>query len=157
MESIEPQTARGHSEPYTVQFGVFLANRVGQLRDMLQLFVKSQIRIIGISVIDATDWAVIRIVTSDSAATRALLRQNNQPFTESEVILVEVPDADSLTDLCGQLLRAEINVHFAYSTSIRRHDNAIMTFHVDDRVLATQILLKHNFVLLGEGDLLEGD
>jgi hypothetical protein len=150
-----PQTARGRQEPYTIQFSVFLANRVGQLRDMLQLFAKSPVKILGLSIVDSTDWAVVRLVTSDAAATRALLKGNTLPFTESEIILVEVAGHESLSAICGKLLSAEINVHFAYTITLRHHDNPVMVFHVDDRVLATQILLKHDFVLLGEADLLE--
>jgi hypothetical protein len=155
METMPPQTARGHQEPYTIQFSVFLANRVGQLRDMLQMFAKSAVRILGVSIIDSTDWAVIRLVTSDLATTRALLKTNALPFTESEIILVEVAGHESLSAICAHLLSAEINVHFAYTVTLRQHDNPVMAFHVDDRVLATQILLKHDFVLLGEADLME--
>lgn len=155
METIPQQTARGYQEPYTIQFSVFLANRVGQLRDMLQMFAKSPVRILGVSIIDSSDWAVIRLVTSDSAATKALLKDKSLPFTESEIILVALDGHESLSAICAHLLSAEINVHFAYTVTLRHQDNPVMAFHVDDRVLATQILLKHNFVLLGEADLLE--
>lgn len=147
------KTAKGHEEPYATQFSVFLANRVGQLKDLMTLFSTHSVDVLGISIVDSTDWAVIRCVFSDANTARELLISHKLPFTESHVMLVEVEGTTALSQVCSNLLSAEINVHFAYPLTIHSNDNPVMVFHVDDHVLATEILLNHDFTLLGSEDL----
>ena len=152
----QQRTARGYEEPFTVQFSIFLANRVGQLREMLDVFLGERVHIYGLSIVDSTDWAVIRVVLSDPDKAWELLKRHSLPFTESPVLLVEIPSGDALSDVCSHLVRAEINIHFAYSLTFRSRTCPIMVFHVDDYVQATRALARHGFVLLGREDLEEG-
>lgn len=153
MMAREEQTARGHEEPFAVQFSIFLANRVGQLRELLSIFTRNEVHVVGLSIVDATDWAVVRVVFTEPDKARHILQTNSLPFTESEVLLVEVADGDALGAVCAYLLGAELSVHFAFPLTIRSHDHPVMAFHVDDWVLATQVLIRHNYVLLGSEDL----
>ena len=153
MSASPYQTERGFREPSAMQFSVFLANRVGQLKDLLDLFHQRQIRILGMSIVDATDWAVIRIVCGDPPRAGEILRERNVPFTSSQVLLVELAEPDSMAAICGHLLRAEINIQFAYPLSIRRHDCPVMVLHVDDMLLACRILRHHGLTMLGDADL----
>lgn len=136
-----------------MQFSVFLSNRVGQLKEMLDLFAREAVRVLGISIVDSTDWAVIRVLFDDPTKARQILRNRSLPFTESEVLLAELTGPDSLASICAHLLSAEINVHFAYPLMIRRGENPVMVFHVDDHVLAVQALSRHGFTLLTDQDL----
>jgi len=153
MTQSQYQTARGSEQPFAVQFSVFLANRVGQLKELLDIMSEENVSAVGVSVVDSTDWAVIRIVFSDPNKAREVLRKYRVPFTESEVLLVVLVGDEALADVCGVLLRAEINVHFAYPLILCRQDNPVMVFHVDDHVLAIRALVKHGFTLLGHEDL----
>ena len=155
--SLGEKTARGYEEPFAVQFSVFLANRVGQLREMVDTFVSEDLQILGMSIVDSTDWAVIRIVLSDPDKAKELLKKHALPFTENEVLLIEIPADDDLSQLASCLLQAEINVHFAYPLSVRAHFHPVMVFHVDDEVMARRTLATHGFVLLGNEDLTDQD
>lgn len=157
MSEMNFKTARGHEEPFAVQFSVFLANRIGQLKELVELFLQKQVRVVGLSIIDAADWAVVRLIASDAEKARLLLAQAEVTFTESEVMLVELDDEQALPLVCTNLLAAEINVHFAYALTIRSHDNPVMVFHVDDHILSAQILRKHGFTLLGGQELADKD
>ncbi len=147
------RTAEGHSEPFALQFSVFLANRVGQLHELLEALSEKKLTVLGISVVDSTDWAVVRLILDDPNVGRAALQQRSLPFTESEVLLVELADPHSLSEVCAHLLRAEINVHFAYPLALCARGTPIMVFHVDDNVLAIEMLRRHDFTLLGHEDL----
>ncbi len=107
------QTARSHEEPFAVQFSVFLTNRVGQLKDLLDVFAEKDVSMVGMSVVDSTDWAVIRMVLSDPNKGRELLRSHSLPFTESSVLLIQLSNEDALSDVCGLRLQAGINGHFS--------------------------------------------
>lgn len=153
MEPVRPVTSRGHQEPFAVQFSIFLANRVGQLHDLLDVFAEKKIRPAGLSIVDSADWAVVRVVVLDANLAREVLKARGVPFTESEVLLAELTGEESLAEICEHLTRAELNIHFAYPLTYRNHGNAVMVLHVDDRVLGAQTLTRHGFVLLGDEDL----
>ncbi|MCE5328414.1 MAG: hypothetical protein LLG01_18590 [Planctomycetaceae bacterium] len=151
--SASPRIERGHEEPFAIQFSLFLANRVGQLKDVLNVLEEQNVDVLGLSIVDAADWAVIRMVLSDSSKGRSVLQEHHLPFTESGVLLVALPESDSFSRICSLLLTAEVNVHFAYPLTIRHREAPVMTLHVDDAVLATQTLTHHGFDLLGQEDL----
>lgn len=156
MTSSQFKTAKAHEEPYAVQFSIFLANRIGQLKDLMNLFDQQNIRLLGLSIIDSTDWAVVRTVLGDPDKARRILQAGSVGFTESHVLLVQLADA-SIASICTNLLSAEVSVHFAYPLIVRRGDNPIMVFQVDDRLMATQVLKKHGVPLLSGDDLDEPD
>lgn len=153
MEQLGSRIARGHEEPHAVQFSIFLANRVGQLKDLMDLFAQQHVEVLGVSIVDSTDWAVVRAVFSDANKSRVLLEGHKMPFTESSVLLVEFADQAALSHICGCLVGAELSVHFAYPLVVRSHENPVMVLHVDDPVLATQVLSLHKYTLLGSEDL----
>jgi len=153
MNAGDMQVDRGHKEPCARQFSVFLANRVGQLKDMLDVFAAEDLRVLGISVVDSTDWAVIRTVVSDAGKAREVLARRNMPFTESDVLLACLGTEDAMSEICGLLLQAEISIHFAYPLVISHDGNPVLVLHVDDPILAKQILVRHEITLLGDEDL----
>ncbi len=150
------QTQQRYKTPTAVQFSIFLANRVGQLKEMLDFMVSQDVVIAGLSIVDSTDWAVIRLVFQVGEKGKAALRKHNTPFTESEVLLVRLSGQDSMAAICGLLLRAEINVHFAYPLIVQHQGLPVMVFHVDDLTASREVLLRHHVTLLGEEDLSPG-
>jgi hypothetical protein len=153
MEVLPPQTERGHEEPYAYHFSIFMANRIGQLRDLLETLTRERVALLGFSVFDSSDWAVVRAVFSEPMKAREVLKRHGLAFTETEAILVELTEEKDLGVICGYLLGAEINVHFAYSLITRVDDKPVMALHVDEHDLAAQVLSRHGFKVIGEEDL----
>ena len=149
------ETAHGHDPPLVTQFSVFLDNRVGKLYELVDIFDGQPIRLVALSVMDSSDYAVVRLVTSRSDKTRALLKEYNLPHTEAEVLVVELSDDQRLTKLCLSLLAAELNIFYAYPLTVRPHGAATMSVHTDDQVLAGQILRRKGFTLIGEDQIHE--
>ncbi|MHC4984701.1 MAG: hypothetical protein ACYTFO_00960 [Planctomycetota bacterium] len=147
------QTERAHEEPFSIQFSLFLANRVGQMRDLLALLSENDISLLGCSIVDSCDWSVVRLITDDPNKAREKLKAAGIPFTESMVLLAVMEADDTLWQICDLLMRAEINLVFAYPLTIQRDNCAVMAFHVDDDVLASHLLTRHGLTLLGREDL----
>lgn len=156
MPAFEPQTARGHEEPFGIQFSIFFANRVGQFKDLLDMMAEKHITILGVSVVDSCDWSVVRIVFSDPNQARVILHDHHLPFTESMVLLAVLDGPDTLAKIFELLLRAEINMFFAYPLMMRGKEHPVMVIHVDDDVLAAHLLARHSVTLLGREDLADG-
>ena len=155
MSVIVPQeTARGYSPPTVRQFGVFLENRVGKLFELVRLFDEApDVHMCAFSVVEASDHAVVRVIPNNADAAREILRSRGLPFSEFDLLIVELTDDHTLTSMCLYLLGAELSIRFAYPLMLRPDGRPTIALAVDDQTLAGQILRKKNFRLLGEGDL----
>lgn len=147
------ETTRGYSPPTVSQFAVFLDNKVGRLLDVVELFDAAPCQVCALCVHEASDHAVVRLITNDAAATRRLLKQEGLAFSEHEVLVVELSAGHTLTSLCTSLLSAELNIQFAYPLMNRPDGAPTVALAVDDAVLGGQILRRKNFRLFGEADL----
>jgi hypothetical protein len=82
-----------------VQFSVFTPNRLGCLRDLVGLLESQSVHVLGLTVLDTTDSSIIRVVVDDPGKAGELLRIHDFPFTQSELVVVEVTSADELNRL----------------------------------------------------------
>jgi len=147
-------TACGFSTPTVVQFSVFLTNKVGKMLDLVENFDEaSGCQICAISVHEASDHAVVRFITNNAAVARRILRDDDLAFSEHEVLVVEITEGHTLTQLCLYLLGAEINIAFAYSLMLEPNGLPTIAIAVDDQTLAGQILRQKGFRLIGEEEL----
>jgi hypothetical protein len=147
------ETAHGYSPPTATQFGVFLTNKVGKMLDLVDSFDGTPCQICALSVHESTDHAVVRVVTNNAAKAMAILREQNLPFTQKQVLIIELQPAQTLSNLCMCLLGAELSIQFAYPLMRKADDHPAIALAVDDLTLAGQILRRKEFKLLGEADL----
>lgn len=151
------ETTQGYSPPSVTQFGVFLSNKVGRMLDLVERFEGTPCRICAVSVHEASDHAVVRLITNDAKAAREVLNKNNFPFSEKDVLVVELGGKHTLGTLCLCLLGAELSIQFAYPLMVRAISGSpAIALAVDDPTLAGQLLRRKEFGLLGEGDLPRG-
>lgn len=146
-------TAGGYEQPRNTQFSVFLDNRVGKLRDLVDCLAGQSLTLAGLSVVDSTDHAVVRLLTSRAELARRLLNRHGLAFSEIEMLVVELAGPRTLVEVCQVLLRAELSVHYAYPLLVRPRGLPTLALHTDDVVLATQLLRRKMFTLLAENDL----
>jgi hypothetical protein len=153
-EGVGFDTARGRDWPSVRQFNVFLENRLGGLLDVVRRFETSDNHIVSLTVVDSADCAIIRIVLSDPERAVEVFRQANLPITESDLLVVQLPEGPQpLLHICKALLVAEINIHYAYPLLIGPQGRAALAIHVEDHENAAQTLEKQGFVLFTENDL----
>ncbi len=152
-EAANPSIGKDFQPPVNVQFSVFLDNRVGQLLNLLDIFQDQALRVAAIAVNDATDHAVIRLLTSRHELARRLLQRHQMPFSENEVLVAELDGRHDLVSVCTLLLNAEVNVHYAYPLLVQPRRHPGIALHTDDQVLACQLLRRRMVNLLAENDL----
>jgi len=135
------------------QFSVFLNNKVGKLLELLRTFDESSsTRLAAFSIVDSSDYAVVRMIFTNADAARHILRRSQYIFAETDVIIVELCEGFSLSGMCLYLLGAELNIRFAYPIMLRGEQPSVAVC-VDDNHLAGQILLRKRYRLLSEEDL----
>jgi len=152
---LPPRAARAKPGPVVRQFSVFLENKCGRLLDLTRLFEKTHIHVLGLSVVDTSDSAVVRLVVDDPDKAAELFRTNHIPFSDTEVLVVELPHGpDGLVSMLVALLQAEINIYYVYSFLVRSHERPVLAFHVEDRELGADVLNRNGFTTLNQSDLL---
>lgn len=148
------QTTEKLAGPEITQFSVFLSNKIGALRDLVRLLREHSILVLALTVIDATESAIGRILVSDPDRTRDLLHENNISFSETKVLAVELPEgAADLPRILSALLLAEVNIHFCYPLLTRPNGRAVFIVCVDDAECARGVLASEKFHLLKQNDL----
>jgi hypothetical protein len=153
-EGIDYATARGRDWPSVRQFNVFLENRVGALLQVVRRFEATDVRIISLTVNDLADCAIIRLVLSDPERALEILRQANLPVTESDLLVVQLPDSPHpLPKICKALLAAEVNIDYAYPLLVGPQGHPALALHVDDHETAVNTLQRDGFTIFTENEL----
>ena len=153
-QSAPLELAYGYAPPTVTQFSVFLDNRVGRLLDMLKIFDNlDDCMVCAISVHEAADHAVVRMITNHANRAKRVLKENGSAFSEGNILVVELTNDHTVSSMCLVLLGAELNIRFAYPVLLRPNGTPTIAISVDDLTLAGQILRRKGFRLLGEADL----
>ena len=147
------KTSRGHQEPFSIQFAIFIPNKVGKLLSLFNALSENKISVAGFSIVNSTDWQVIRAVFYDTNKAREILTRCGYGFSESNVLLLEIANQEDFFQACEHLLNAEVSVEYAFSLTVRNENNSIIALSVEDYLLATHLLIRHDFTLLGSEDL----
>ena len=135
------------------QFSVFAENRVGRLYDLTLLLRENDVHVMAITVLDTTDSSIIRIVVDDPQKARELMVNNDFPYSECDILAVELTDESQLKGILAALLEAEINIHYVYSFMKRPADRAALALSVEDADIASQALSQRGYKVLTQRDI----
>lgn len=135
------------------QFSVFAENRLGRLFDLTALLKDNDVHVMGITVLDTTDSAIVRFIVDDPDKARELLINNDFPYVECDVLAVEIVDESELKGVLAALFEAEINVHYVYSFMKRPEGRAALAINAEDGDVATQAISKRGFRVLTQRDI----
>lgn len=151
---VDFSTMRGRDYPTIRQFTVFLENRVGQLLEVVRRFEGSKVRIVALSINDATECAFVRLLVSHPEQGREILERAGLAMIESDLVGIELPDRPQpLLQVCTALLQAEVNIVQAYPLIVRPHGRPAVALMVDNLDMAQETLKAKNFKLITESDL----
>jgi hypothetical protein len=151
---LDLSTMRGRNYPTIRQFTVFMENRVGQLLEVVRRFEGSKVRIVALSIADATECAFVRFLLSHPEQGREILERAGLALIESDLIGVELPDTQQpLLQICTALLQAEINITQVYPLLIRPNGRPAVALMVDNIEMAMDTLANKGFSMISEADL----
>lgn len=152
--TVPVETTRGRDWPSVRQFNVFLENRLGGLLNVVRRFEQTDVRIVSLIVNDLTDCAIIRLVLSDPERGLEILSHAKLPVTESDLLVVELPQhPQPLPLVCKALLAAEVNIDYAYHLVVGSESKPALALHVDDHEMAVNTLRSQGFTIFSEGDI----
>lgn len=126
------------------QLALFLENRPGTLSRVCEALAAAKINIYAISVSDAVDHVVVRMVVSDSHKALHLLGDHGVLVVERDVLmLVGRNKPGELAEIAAKLARHKINIEYAYSATPANATTGAMILRVDNPTKAARILKGH--------------
>jgi hypothetical protein len=150
-----PETARDLIEPRIRQVSFFLPNRLGALRRALDVLGQKDIRIGGLSVLEAADHAVVRLVVDrpDDAFESLADEGYGGCITELLGVVLTSGPRFGILRVLSLLLSAEVNVEYAYSLIVQAEDRPVLALQVEDLDLAAKVLKHNGFTLTGQDQI----
>ena len=99
------------------QLTVAIENQPGRLAAISKALAASGINIKDLSILDNIEQGVIRMVTSDAAACKALLIAHGFHPVEAEVLVIDLADTPGkLAVLADALASGGVNIDYAYGS-----------------------------------------
>ena len=136
------------------QISVFLENRPGQLTEFTKLLNQNQIDMRALSLAEAQDFGILRLIVDDPYKTACVLRDAGYVFSITPVLAVEIPDRPgSLVSVLETLGENGINLEYTYAFITRKVDRAYMIFRVADNERAIEVLNKKGVKLICQSEM----
>ncbi len=136
------------------QLTVFLANRMGALLSIVDLLKVNHFEVLGLSVKDAVDATVVRLIVSDPDSVETLFIEKGIPFNSTDVIVVELSEgASQMADCLRAILNAETNIHFIYPILTRPNGHTAVAICMEDNDFALVVLNKAGYKTLSQDEL----
>ena len=150
-----PETAHGTTQPRLRQVSFFLPNRLGALRHALQILAEENVRIAGLSVLETADHAVVRLVVDRPDGAFDLLTKAGYGGCITELLGVTLPPGPrfGIQRVLSVLLGAEVNLMYAYGLILQSDDHSLLALQADDLDMASRVLIRNGFPLVGQDDL----
>jgi hypothetical protein len=134
------------------QVSVFLDNRPGALSELFTCLDKFKIRIFALSIADAGEFGLIRMITGDAVSATKVLEDVNFNLAKSkknvEVTVILTTENDKVSRIANILGDNDLNIEYAYSSAVHIDGKFALVLRVDDLEKAERILAGNGVVIL---------
>ena len=135
------------------QLSVFLMNQPGALVDAIKSISDANINIRALSLAEANDFGILRIIVSDSDAVCKLLG-DQYLFSRTEVVAAKMGDrSGALYPILVVLNEANINIEYMYAFTGSGPEEAYVVFRVNDVKTAEEVLNANGIATLSDDNL----
>ncbi len=123
------------------QLSVFLKNRPGTLSGICKHISDAGINILGFSVSDTIDHAVVRMIVDEPVRTLHLLGDSGILVIENDVLAIALKNqTGQLSTLAENLGSSGVNIEYAYGGIQEGDDSGILFMRVSDAKKALELL-----------------
>jgi len=139
------------------QVSVFLDNRPGSLSDVMGYLDKGQIKIFALSIADAGEYGLIRMVTDDPEKATKMLEDANFNLAKSkkniEVTAILITARDKISKITKILGESGLNIEYAYSSAVHTDGRFALILRVNDADKAETTLRENNITTLSLAEM----
>ena len=123
------------------QISVFLENKPGRMANVLSALAQEKINLVALTIMDSHEHSVLRLVSDNVEKTRQVIKSANFPYTETDVIVIELRNQPgALAHVCEQLAGEHIAIEYAYCSSGGRNGKTVGIFKVSNTDKALRVL-----------------
>ena len=123
------------------QLSLFLDNKPGVMAKICAVLARKKVNILGLSVTDGHDHAVVRMVVDEPRTALHCLGSAGVLVVENDVIMLELPHrAGALGALSRKLANAKVNIEYSYSTAGAHQRTASLVLSVNNIGAALRVL-----------------
>lgn len=136
------------------QISIFLENKSGRLCEVAELLGKNNINIRALTIADAKDFGVLRIVVDKPQEAIDIFKKHKMVATLTDIVVTEVGDQPGgLASVLRLLEDHKINVEYMYGFVEKFSDKALMVFRFDNADEAIKLLQKNNFKVIKKEEI----
>lgn len=126
-----------------IQLCAFLENKSGRFTEFCELLYERGVSIKAMNLHSDNEVGVLRMVVDDTPSAIAVLKDEQIPFLQTDVLVVEVPNQQGMAAGVGhRLTEANVEIEYTYFSSGQSEAPALMVFKVSDLEAALTRLIK---------------
>ena len=126
------------------QISVFIENKVGGLATITDVLAKAGINIRALSIADASDFGILRLIVDDVFAAGNALRENGNIYSITDVIAVAGVKV---------LANEGIGLDYGYAFFAKKENLAYMIIRVEEMDKAIKVLNQNNIHIADEEEI----
>jgi len=139
------------------QVSVYLDNRPGSLSEAMAQLDRNKIRVFALSIADAGDYGLVRMVTEDPAKATSVLEDAEYNLAKSrkntEVTAVFITEEDKMSKITKILADGSINIEYAYSSAVHVDGKIALILRASDVENAERILKANGVTVLSLAEI----
>lgn len=123
------------------QFSLFLAGKPRMLAAISRELGKAKVNIEALTMMDAQEHGVLRLIASDPENARPVLRSLNIPMAETDVLTITMSNRPgAVADVLEKLSDHHVHISYAYCTAGARGGKSLGVFKVGNPKKAMKVL-----------------
>lgn len=134
------------------QVSVFLDNKPGALSEVIEHIDKFQIKIFALSIADAGEFGLVRMITEDPERAEKNLEDADFILAKSkkntEVIVILITENGKVSEIARMLADEDLNIEYAYSSAVLIDGKLAVVLRVNDLNKAEKILKENRIPIL---------
>ena len=139
------------------QVSVFLDNRPGSLSELMGYLDKGQIKIVALSIADAGEFGLVRMVTGNPERATEILEDAGFNLAKSkkniEVTAILITQKDKISKITKILSDNGLNIEYAYSSAVHADGKFALILRVKDSDKADKTLKENNVITLSLAEM----
>ncbi len=147
----QPNRKQVHNMPIQ-QVSVFLDNKPGSLSEVMGRLEKLGIKIYALSIAEAGEYGVVRMVTADPPKAAFALEEADFNLAKSkkntEVTALLITDQNPISKITQILGQNAVNIEYAYSSAVHYEGKFALILRLKEPEKAEEALKKNNVTIL---------
>jgi hypothetical protein len=134
------------------QLSVFLENKSGRLTEVLEALGGENIRVTALSVADTTEFGILRMIVSDPARAKEVLKSRQFTVNITDVISIMAPNEAKYYAMVLKILSdKDISIEYTYAFSVG--EKSVIILRCSNTETAIQALKDNEMDLIKASDL----